>query len=139
MNELSPDPEHAMATSPCRLSVLLLDVDAELRALLEVILDEDGRFSVVGQAADGAEALRLAREERPDVVVLDLVLPRMDGLSTLPRLREALPRAHIVVVSAFPDPYTLLDAVQRGADGYIDKSRVWCELVPTLGGLCAMV
>ena len=122
-----------------RLRVLLVDDDAEVRALLEVVLDGDGRFHVVGEAADGLEALQLALTHRPDVVVLDLMMPGMDGFGALPRLRQALPAARIVVVSAFPDPYTLLDSIKLGADGYIDKSRVWCELVPTLAGLCALV
>lgn len=121
------------------LRVLLVDDDPDMRGLLEIMLAEDGRFAVVGHASDGAEALRLASTERPDVVVLDLQMPGMDGLTALPILRDQLPDARIVVVSAFPDPLTLADAMRRGVDGYIDKSRTWCELVPTLEGLCALV
>lgn len=124
--------------SPVPLRVLLVDDDLEVRGLLEVLLGGDDRFDVVGQAADGAEALELAGSRRPDVVVIDLLMPRMDGFAALPHLRRALPDSRIVVVSAFPDPYTLLEAVRLGADGYIDKSRVWCELVPTLVGLSAV-
>ncbi|HEX2701231.1 MAG TPA: response regulator transcription factor [Acidimicrobiales bacterium] len=116
-----------------------MDDDPDMRGLLEIMLAEDGRFAVVGHATDGAQALRLAASERPDVVVLDLQMPGMDGLTALPLLRASLPHARIVVVSAFPDPLTLADAIAQGVDGYIDKSRTWCELVPTLVGLCAMV
>lgn len=140
MDALSRELDPATGRSSSgRLGVLLVDDDPDLRGLLEVMLDEDHRFAVVGHAGDGAEALRLAGSERPDIVVLDLHMPGMDGLTALPRLRECLPEARIVVVSAFPDPYTLVDAVQRGADGYLDKSRAWCELIPTLVGLCALV
>ena len=118
------------------VSVLLVDDDPDVRGLMDVMLGEEERFSVVGHARDGAEALRLADLARPDVIVLDLHMPGMDGFTALPRLRNCLPEARIVVVSAFPDPYTLVEAVQRGADGYIDKSRVWAELLPTLRGLC---
>lgn len=118
------------------IGVLLVDDDPDVRGLFEVVLGESGRYSVVGHARDGAEALRLADLARPDVVVLDLHMPGMDGFTALPRLRARLPEARIVVVSAFPDPYTLVDAVQRGADGYIDKSRAWSELLPTLRSLC---
>jgi len=121
------------------LRVLLVDDDPDMRSLLEIMLSEDGRFAVVGHASDGAEAVRLGITRRPDVVVLDLQMPGMDGLTALPLLRERLPAARIVVVSAFPDPLTLADAMQRGVDGYIDKSRTWCELLPTLEGLCALV
>lgn len=118
------------------IRVLLVDDDPDVSGLFQVMLDQDERFSVVGQAQDGEEALRLADLSQPDVVVLDLYMPGMDGLRALPRLRARLPEARIVVVSAFPDPYTLLEAVERGADGYIDKSRAWCELIPALGSLC---
>jgi len=134
----TPDFGHEALRAPRPRRVLLVDDDVEVRGLLEVVLGGDDRFDVVGQAADGAEALELAESRRPDVVVIDLLMPRMDGFAVLPRLRRALPESRIVVVSAFPDPYTLLDAVRLGADGYIDKSRVWCELVPTLVGLCAV-
>lgn len=119
--------------------VLLVDDDPDMRGLLELMLAEDGRFTVVGHASDGMEAVRRAERDRPDVVVLDLQMPGMDGLTALPLLRQRLPEARIVVVSAFPDPLTLMDAVERGVDGYIDKSRTWCELLPTLEGLCALV
>ena len=121
------------------LLVLFVDDDPDMRSMLEIMMAEDGRFAVVGHASDGAQALRLASTERPDVVVLDLQMPGMDGLTALPLLRKQLPTARIVVVSAFPDPLTLADAMQRGVDGYIDKSRTWCELLPTLEGLCARV
>lgn len=121
------------------LRVLLVDDDPDMRGLLETMLDEDGRFVVAGHASEGGEALRLAERHRPDVVVLDLQMPGMDGLTALPLLRALLPTARIVVVSAFPDPLTLADAIEQGVDGYIDKSRTWCELIPTLVGLCALV
>ena len=139
MNVAPRERAHEDGGSDPRLTVLLVDDDAELRALLEIILEEDGRFDVVGQAADGGEALTIAASTQPDIVVLDLLMPGVDGLQALPQLRQLLPRARIVVVSAFPDPYTLLDAVKLGADGYIDKTRVWRELLPTITGLCALV
>ncbi len=120
------------------LKVVLADDDPDLRGLVKLMLNADGRFRVVGQAGDGAAAVRLAESEHPDVVVLDLQMPVMDGLTALPLLRERLPNARIVVLSTFPDPFTLVDAVRQGADGYIDKNRAWSELIPTLTGLCAM-
>jgi DNA-binding NarL/FixJ family response regulator len=126
------------ATEQTVISVLLVDDDTDVRNLMEVMIGDDDHFTVVGHARDGQEALRLADLARPEVVVLDLHMPGMDGYAALPRLRAALPDARIVVVSAFPDPYTLVDAVQRGADGYLDKSRAWSELLPTLRSLCEL-
>lgn len=128
----------AKAEAHGALRVLLVDDDEEMRDLLEIMLEEDGRFCVVGHAADGRQALRLAERYLPDVVVLDLQMPGMDGLTALPGLRARLPGARIVVLSAFPDPITLADTVELGVDGYIDKGRSWCELIPTLAGLCAL-
>lgn len=141
MTQTAPPGTHrAEATPPPNVvGVLLVDDDADVRSLLEVMLDEDERFAVVGHASDGAEAVRLAARVRPDAVVLDLHMPCLDALTVLSRLRELLPAARIVVVSAVPDPYTLLDAVQRGADCYLDKSRAWRELMPMLTSLCAQV
>lgn len=124
---------------PMVLQVLLVDDDPDTRGLLELMLDQDGRFGIVGHASNWAEAVGLAERERPDVVVLDLQMPGMDGLTALPLLRRCLPEACIVAMSAFPDPLTLADAIEQGVDAYIDKSRTWCELLPTLAGLCALV
>lgn len=120
------------------LRVLLVDDDPDMRGLLEAMLEEDGRFGVIGHASNGTEAIRLAESEHPDVVVLDLQMPGMDGLTALPLLRKCLPDSRIVVVSAFPDPLTLADAMVHGVDGYLDKTRTWCELLPTLAGLFAL-
>lgn len=128
-------PSHGAGANGVR-RVLLVDDDPELRTLLELMLHEDGRFHVVGHASGAAEAVRMAEDLRPDAVVVDLQMPELDGLTALPRLRACLPTARIVVLSDFPDPLTLADTVELGVDGYIDKGRSWCELIPTLAGLC---
>ncbi|HET7490012.1 MAG TPA: response regulator transcription factor [Acidimicrobiales bacterium] len=123
-----------MATAPEGvLRVLLVEDDPDLRSLLETMLDKDGRFVVVAHATTAGDAIRLAEAERPDAVVVDLGL---DGLVALPGLRASLPGARIVVLSEFPDPLTLADTIGQGVDSYIDKGRTWCELIPTLAGLC---
>ena len=114
------------------IRTMLVDDEQDVRDLLQVMLDLDGRFEVVGHARDGAEAIEVARAQEPDVVLLDLQLPGVDGLAALAQLRYAAPSAKIVVFSAFPDPFTLLEVVRSGADGYLDKSRAWAELIPTL-------
>ncbi len=115
--------------------VVIVDDDADVRSLLEVLFDVDRRFQVVGTAVDGAQGVALAEREQPDVVVLDLRLPVMDGLTAIPLLRRCAPEARIVVFSAFPDPFTLLDVLRRGADSYIDKAMAWSDLLPTIAGL----
>lgn len=128
MNSGTPDPVGLFR-------VVIVDDDADVRSLLEVVFEVDGRFEVVGTAIDGAQGVALVERAQPDVVVLDLRLPVMDGLTAIPLLRRCAPHARIVVFSAFPDPFTLLDVLRRGADSYIDKAMAWSDLVPTITGL----
>ncbi|HZQ29406.1 MAG TPA: response regulator transcription factor [Acidimicrobiales bacterium] len=114
----------------------MIDDDAELRTLIEVMLDVDSRFRLVGQAGDGHAGVAVVERTQPDVIVLDLHLPGIDGITALPRLREAAPKARIVVFSAFPDPYTLLEVVERGADAYLDKATAWSQLLTTIEAVC---
>jgi DNA-binding NarL/FixJ family response regulator len=118
----------------CR--IVVVDDDEDVVSLIEAILDDDPRFEVVGMAYDGLQGVALAAQLQPDAVVLDLELPSCDGLSAIPRVRHEVPGAKIVVFSAYPDPYTLLDVVQRGADAYVDKATTWSELVPALETVC---
>lgn len=118
--------------SPRPARVVIIDDDEDFRAFLEVMLDEDDRFAVVGTAGDGAEGVSLAARLLPDVIVLDLQMPVLDGMAALPMLRRRVPEARIVVVSAFPDLVTLMDLLDRGADLYLDKSRAWEEFIPAL-------
>jgi DNA-binding NarL/FixJ family response regulator len=121
---------------PAVRRVVVIDDDAELRGLIEVMLEVDARFRMVGQAGDGREGVALVDRLQPDVIILDLHLPGMDGLTALPQLRAAAPDARIVVFSAFPDPYTLLEVVGLGADAYLDKATAWSQLLTTIDAVC---
>jgi DNA-binding NarL/FixJ family response regulator len=116
--------------------VLLVDDDEAVRDLIEMMLDIDDRFRIVGIAATGIDGVSLAARLQPDVVVLDLQMPFMDGLTAITQLRKRAPAARIVVFSAFPDTYTLVDVVSRGAHAYLDKAAAWFELVPTMIAAC---
>jgi CheY-like chemotaxis protein len=100
--------------------VLLVDDLSDIRLVMRLLLEADGRAEVVGEAADGAEAVRLAGELRPDAVVLDLRMPGMDGVSALPLIRDAAPGAVVVALSALPvGPMTDM-AIDLGAT-YVRK------------------
>lgn len=118
------------SSAPAR--VVVIDDDEDFRDFIELMLEEDDRFTVVGTAADGAEGVTLTDRLEPDVIVLDLQMPVLDGMQALPLLRRRAPDARIVVVSAFPDLVTLMDVLDRGADLYLDKGRAWEEVVPAL-------
>lgn len=115
--------------------VLVVDDDPDVHPLLEALLQIDGRFTIVGQASDGAAALALADRHKPDAVVLDLSVPGgVDAWDALPELHRRLPGARIVVFSAFPEAVSLVEALTSGADAYLNKASAW-ELVPVLAEL----
>jgi DNA-binding NarL/FixJ family response regulator len=92
-------------------------------------------FDVVGQAAGGQEAIVLAGELEPDLIVLDLTMPDMSGLEALPLLREAAPSASVVVLTASEDDDNLLSAIRLGAAGYLLKSEPPERIVQFLRGV----
>jgi len=115
-----------------RIRVLLADDTAEYRQLLRVILEQDGRFEIVAEAVDGAEAVRSCTAERPDVVVLDLAMPVLDGLQAIPLIRAASPETAIVVLSGFARGRLDDQALATGASRYVEKGEAFSLIVPTL-------
>lgn len=107
--------------SPIVRRVLIVDDAEELREVLRLFMDRAGGVEVVGEAVDGLDGVEKARALRPDVVILDLAMPRMDGLQALPLIREASPGARVVVLSGFNDATMADNARQAGADHYVVK------------------
>ncbi len=114
-------------TEPKR--VLIADDHAVLRSGLRLLIDNQSDLTVVGEAADGAETLAQAQALRPDVILLDLNMPAMDGLTALPQLRQAVPESHILVLTMHDDVSYLQQALQAGASGYVLKKAVDTELL----------
>ena len=106
-----------------RLRTLLVDDVEDIRALLQMLMQEDGRFEVLAEASDGQAAIALAERLQPDVVVLDLAMPVMDGLTALPALRSAAPGARVVILSGFPKDQMGPPTQEAGAVGYLEKGR----------------
>ena len=104
------------------IRVLVVDDHAVVREGLRSFLELQDGIEVAGEAADGAEALDVAERIRPDVVLMDLVLPRLDGLAAMRALRERLPRTRVVVLTSFFDDEKLLPALRAGAAGYLLKN-----------------
>src|SRR5688500_2707368 len=100
--------------------LVIVEDDDDVCALVELLVEMDPRFEVVGIAAVGETGVALVRDERPDAVILDLELPRLSGLDAIPRMHREAPESKIVVFSSFPDPFTLMDVLRNGADGYLD-------------------
>ena len=112
--------------------VLVVDDAANLRELLTLLLEVEDDFEVVGTAADGRQAIEAAQRLKPDVVLLDLAMPVMDGLQALPELRVHLPNARIVIFSGFEHEALAEEALLAGADAYIEKGTSVTQLVTQL-------
>jgi DNA-binding NarL/FixJ family response regulator len=114
------------------IRVVIADDHAVVRQGLRTFLDLQDDMQVVGEAADGAEAVELAERHAADVVLVDLVMPGVDGLEALRMLRERAPAARAIVLSSFIDDEKLFPAVRAGAAGYLLKDVQPQELVAAI-------
>jgi NarL family two-component system response regulator LiaR len=110
------------------IGVLVVDDHAVVREGLRTFLELQDGIDVVGEAADGEEAVRRAEALRPDVVLMDLVMPRLDGVGAMRELRRLLPSTRVIVLTSFAEDERLLPAIQAGAAGYLLKNVAPTEL-----------
>jgi DNA-binding NarL/FixJ family response regulator len=120
-----------------RERVLVVDDAANLRELLTVLLEVEDDFEVVAAVGDGAQALEKADELEPDIVLLDIAMPVMDGFAALPALRRRLPDASIVIFSAYEQREQAERALKNGADIYLEKGTSVVNLVAQIRELRA--
>ncbi len=114
--------------------ILLVDDHPLTRSALSALLTQHG-FDVVGEADDGGVAVERATALEPDVILLDLSMPGVDGLTALPRLRDAAPQCEVVVLTASETEDNLLGAIRAGAAGYLLKSEPPERIVGFLRGV----
>ena len=110
------------------IRILIADDHAVVRQGLRMFLGLDSELLVVGEATDGAEALRLAHELKPDVVLMDLLMPKMDGISATTAIRGALPDVEVVALTSVLEDSSVVGAVRAGAIGYLLKDTQADEL-----------
>jgi two-component system, NarL family, response regulator LiaR len=103
------------------IRILLVDDHSVVRQGLRLFLKYDPELEVVGEAADGAEALRLARELKPDVVLMDLLMPVMDGIAATAAIRRELPETEVLALTSVLEDASVVGAVRAGAIGYLLK------------------
>jgi NarL family two-component system response regulator LiaR len=111
------------------IRVLIVDDHAVVREGLRAFLDLQADVEVVGEAADGRAALEQAEQLRPEVILMDLVMPGLDGVGAMRQLRSSLPESRVIVLTSFLDEDRLLPAIQAGAAGYLLKNAEPAELV----------
>ena len=116
-----------MAGQPIR--VVIADDEPLIRAGIRMILISDPDIEVVGEAADGRAAVEAARAHAADVVLLDIQMPVLDGLSALPELRRAAPAARVIVLTTFGERENVLRALEHGGAGFLLKDTAPAELI----------
>jgi DNA-binding NarL/FixJ family response regulator len=114
------------------IRLLLVDDHPVMRAALANLLGFEQDFQIVGEADDGEAALRLWREKRPDVCLLDVTMAGMDGFETLRRIRAISPAARVLMLTSSDSAEDMEQAVEAGAQGYLTKNVVYDELVAAI-------
>ena len=109
--------------------ILLVDDHPIVRQGLKTLLEGRSGWEVVGEASDGAEAVEKARDLKPDVMVLDVTMPKMNGLEACRVLRQQAPRLEILFVTQHDSPQMMREAIEAGARGYVVKSNAARDLL----------
>jgi DNA-binding NarL/FixJ family response regulator len=105
-----------------RVGLLIVDDDASMRDLLRLTFEMHPEFEVIGEAANGADAVTKAGEQKPDAVILDVMMPGTDGLEALPRILAVAPDAKIIVFSAYATVPIVQQALEAGASLVLEKT-----------------
>lgn len=116
-----------------RTRVVVVDDAPDIRMLVRIFLEQRADLEVVGEAGDGIEAIDVAAATVPDVIVLDVDMPRMDGVTAIPEVRRVAPGVAIVMYSAFDDRRE--DALERGAAAWFAKTGALSGLADTVAGM----
>jgi DNA-binding NarL/FixJ family response regulator len=115
--------EHISGGSPARARLLVVDDHAFMRVAISAILGRDDALEVVGEAQDGEEAIARCRELRPDLILMDVSMPKMDGIEATRKIKAEFPLMSVLILTAHADHRLLMDAVKAGAAGYILKGE----------------
>ena len=104
-----------------RIRVMIVDDHSIVRVGLKQVLEQSGEFEVVGEAADGEEAVRVAADVSPDVVVMDVIMPKKDGVEACREIMESAPETRVLMLTASTEEDAVVEAVAAGATGYLQK------------------
>ena len=115
-----------------RIRVMIVDDHSIVRVGLKQVLEQSGEFEVVGEAADGEAAVRVAADVSPDVVVMDVIMPRKDGVEACREIMESAPETRVVMLTASTEVDAIVEAVAAGATGYLQKETDRERLLSTV-------
>ncbi len=115
-----------------KVRVLIADDQTLFREGIKDVLSSEKWIEVVGEAADGLEVVALAKKLKPDVVLMDIKLPKQDGIAATRQIRQYTSEVNVLMLSSFEDEAHVLDAIQAGANGYLSKMLPAVELVNSI-------
>lgn len=114
------------------IRVMIVDDHEIVREGLQILLAEEAEFEIVGTAGDGATALALAEKLNPDVILMDLVMPDLDGIEVTRRILSSTPTARVLILTTFAENESVRDAIRAGAIGYLLKDVLKADLLRAL-------
>lgn len=109
-------------TTKAKITVVIADDHALLREAMRSVLDRQHDIEVVGEASDGEEAVRLVSQLRPDMAIMDIVMPNMNGIEATKEIKKISPSTAVIILTAYDDPNYVVGLLQAGASGYLLKS-----------------
>ena len=115
-----------------KITVVIADDQTLFREGIKDLLENEKNIVVVGEAADGREALRLVKKLKPNVILLDIKLPHMDGIEATRQIHKDCPTTNVLILSSYEDEAHVMEAIQAGANGYLSKMLPAAELVNAL-------
>ena len=115
-----------------KITVLIADDQILFREGIKDLLEGEKALQVVGEAADGVEALRMVKKLKPNVILLDIKLPHMDGIEATRQIHKDCPHTNVLILSSYEDESHVMEAIQAGANGYLSKMLPAIELVNAL-------
>lgn len=121
-----------MTTNPSLIRILTVDDHALLREGIAALVNAEPDMELVAEAADGEEAIEQFRRHRPDITLMDIQMPSMNGTEAIGRIRNEFPNAKIIVLSTYSGDVQVLRAIKAGARGYIVKGHVHRELLDAI-------
>lgn len=115
-----------------KVRILIADDHAIVRMGVKLLLSAEKEFQIIGEAEDGLGALEMSLKAEPDLIILDLMMPKMNGVDVTMKVKEKLPSAKIVLLTSFATAEGLAQALQYGANGIVLKSSAEVELIPAI-------
>lgn len=122
----------AKKTAAKKITVVIADDQTLFREGIKDLLENEKNIEVIAEAADGREALRLVKKLRPNVILLDIKLPHMDGIEATRQIHKECPTTNVLILSGYEDEAHVMEAIQAGANGYLSKMLPAAELVNAL-------